>query len=386
MKRLRSALVTSVAPAVIAVLAALVVLAVVLVVLRVDPIKAVRALFDFGETPKAQANQMRSWVNRTVPLFLSGLAVSIGFRMNLFNIGVEGQYAMAAVVAAAFGGAVVLPAPFGVIAILLVAMATGAAYASIPAVLKVTRGVNEVITTIMLNSIAVGIISYLLRGPFRDPKLGANSNGSTTPLPESSWFPGIADPFGWLGMDTPSRPVGGFIILAAIIGVAVWFVVERTRFGFSLRASGRNATAAEASGVPARRLTVQALLLSGALAGLVGMPQILGETHTYSTDFVLGLGFSGIAVALLGRNNPLGIALAAILFAFLDRSGPSLQNVDIPPSVVVITQGVIVLSVVIVNELARRRLLRAEEVAVGRRSAPPPGPDAAGETSKEATA
>ena len=195
-----------------------------------------------------------------------------------------------------------------------------------------TRGVNEVITTIMLNSIALGIIAYLLRGPFRDPALPSDANNATKTLPDSSWLFGIANPFGWLGMDRPSRPLNGFIVVAVIVGVVIWFLIDRTRFGFALRSSGRNASAAQASGVPAKRLTIQAMLLSGAIAGLVGMPQVLGESHNYGVDFVLGLGFSGIAVALLGRNNPVGIALAAILFAFLDRASPSLQDAGIPPS------------------------------------------------------
>ncbi|MEO8519036.1 MAG: ABC transporter permease, partial [Dermatophilaceae bacterium] len=231
--------------------------------------------------------------------------------------------------------------------------------------LKVKRGINEVITTIMLNSVAVGLIAYLLREPLRDPALGKNANGATRRLPESAWFPGFADPFGWLGIGAPSREVGGFIVVAIIVGIVVAFVMARTRFGFDLRASGKNATAAEASGVPAGRMTMQAMLISGALAGLVGMPQVLGEDHAFSINFVAGLGFSGIAVALLGRNSPIGIAFAAILFAFLDRAGPSLQRVDIPPSVVVITQGVIVLSVVIVNEVARRIVERADERRAG---------------------
>ena len=365
MIRLRRGLMSSIVPAVAAVLVSLLVLAAVLAILRVDPIKAVAALFDFGSSERAQANQTRTWVNRSVPLFLSGLAVSVGFRMNLFNIGVEGQYRVAGVVAAAVGAIVHLPGPLHILFILLVAMAAGAAYASIPAILKVKRGINEVITTIMLNSIAVGVIAYLLREPFRDPALGRNANPATRPLPESAWFPGFADPFGWLGIGAPSREVGGFIVVAMVVGVVVSFVLSRTRFGFDLRASGRNATAAEASGVPAGRMTIQAMLISGALAGLVGMPQVLGEDHGFSINFVAGLGFSGIAVALLGRNSPLGIAFAAVLFAFLDRSGPSLQRVDIPPSVVVITQGVIVLSVVIVNEIARRLLERAEERRAG---------------------
>jgi ABC-type uncharacterized transport system, permease component len=365
MIRLRRSLISNLVPAVVAVLVSLVVLAVVLAILGVDPIKAVKALFDFGASERAQANQMRTWVNRSVPLFLSGLAVSVGFRMNLFNIGVEGQYRVAAVVAAAIGALVHLPTALHILFILLVAMATGAAYASIPAILKVKRGINEVITTIMLNSIAVGVIAYLLREPFRDPALGTNANPATRPLPESAWFPGFADPFGLLGIGAPSREVGGFIVVAVAVGIVVAFMMSRTRFGFDLRASGRNATAAEASGVPAGRMTMQAMLISGALAGLVGMPQVLGEDHAFSINFVAGLGFSGIAVALLGRNSPIGIAFAAILFAFLDRAGPSLQRVDIPPSVVVITQGVIVLSVVIVNEIARRLLQRAEERRAG---------------------
>ena len=361
MNRLRRGLVTGVVPAVVALLVSLVVLAIVLAVLGVDPVKSLKALFDFGPTPRAESNQIRTWINRSVPLFLSGLAVSVGFRMNLFNIGVEGQYTVAAVVAAAAGAMVHLPQALHIAFILLVAMAAGAAYASVPAVLKVKRGVNEVITTIMLNSIAVGLIAYLLRGPLHDPALPKNASPSTRPLPESAWFPGFRSVFETFGLQPPSREVGGFIFVAIVVGVIVSVVMNRTRFGFALRASGRNSTAAAASGIPAGRMTMQAMLLSGALAGLVGMPQVLGEDHAYSINFVAGLGFSGIAVA-------------ALLFAFLDRAGPSLQRVDIPPSVVVITQGVIVLSVVIVNEVARRMLERAEErrVGAGTRSATPP--------------
>lgn len=361
MIRLRRGLLTAVVPAVVALMVSLVVLAVVLLLLGVDPIKSLKALFDFGATERATSNQVRTWVNRSVPLFLSGLAVSIGFRMSLFNIGVEGQYRVAAVCAAAAGAAVTLPAVLQIPLILVVAMASGAAYAAIPAVLKVTRGVNEVITTIMLNSIAVGLIAYLLRGPFRDPALKPSENAATAELPDSAHFPGFSSVFERLGMVAPSRPVGGFLFVAVVVGVLVALLMNRTRFGFQLRASGANGTAAQASGIASRRMTVQAMLISGALAGLVGMPQILGEDYKFGTSFTAGLGFSGIAVALLGRNAPGGIALAAVLFAFLDRAGPSLQRVDIPPSVVTITQGVIVLSVVVVNEVARRVLQRSED-------------------------
>jgi len=207
----------------------------------------------------------------------------------------------------------------------------------------------------------VGLIAYLLRGPFRDPGLKPTENAATAELPESAHVPGFSSFFERLGMVPPSRPVGGFVVVAVVVGAAVALLLNRTRFGFELRASGANSTAAQASGIRSRRMTVQAMLISGALAGLVGMPQILGEDYRYGTSFTAGLGFSGIAVALLGRNAPGGIALAAVLFAFLDRAGPSLQRAGIPPSVVTITQGVIVLSVVVVNEVARRVLQRSED-------------------------
>jgi ABC-type uncharacterized transport system permease subunit len=367
-------LLLSVLSAVVAVLAALVILAIVLTILGVDPVEAVAALFNFGETPRAQSNQIRAWINRSIPLFLAGLAVSVGFRMNLFNIGVEGQYRIAAVFAAWAGAAVTLPRPIHITYIIIVAMLAGAAYAAIPAVLKVTRGVNEVITTIMLNSIAIGLAAWLVRGPAVRPALPDNTNPSTEPLPESGRMPGFTWIFDLFGLQPPSRPVNGFLFVAIGIGIVVAVVLRSSRFGFALRASGLNLTAAAASGIPAKRMIVQAMLLSGALAGLIGLPQVLGETYSYGDTFTAGLGFAGIAVALLGRNSPAGIAIAAVLFAFLDRAGPSLQREGIPPSVVVITQGVIVLTVVIVNEVGTRLVKRSEERRAGGAQAAPPAP------------
>jgi simple sugar transport system permease protein len=152
----------------------------------------------------------------------------------------------------------------------------------------------------------------------------------------------------------------------------VWVLLQRTRFGFDLRATGLSPSAASASGVDARRMVVKTMLLSGAVAGLVGLPDLLGRTHEYSSDFTSGLGFLGIAVALLGRNNPGGIALAAILYAFLDRAAVPLQAASLPSSVVTIIQGTIVLAVVVANEIAGRITRRAAERASQQSSGPPP--------------
>nr|WP_204261808.1 ABC transporter permease [Blastococcus saxobsidens] len=369
------------APA-LAVVVAIVLTAVVILLIGQDPAVALRVLFDFGDTPAQQTQSIVVILNRAVPLFLSGLAVAVAFRMGLFNIGVEGQYRMATVIAAGAGAAVVLPAPLHVLLIIVVAMAVGAVWAGIVAVLKVTRGVSEVISSIMLNFIALGTASFLLTGPLRGSEEGA-AIITTTDIPESGRFPAINGVFDLLGLEQPRGQLFGFLLVAVVVGVVVSVLIKRTRFGFDLRATGLSPSAATASGIDARAMVIKTMLISGAIAGLIGLPDLLGDTHHFGTEFTAGLGFLGIAVALLGRNSPVGIAFAALLFAFLDRAAVPLQFADIPASVVTIIQGTIVLSVVVANEVAkqltRRRAGRASGqgdsgTADGGTSAGPGGP------------
>ena len=367
-RRLRA---TLLAP-VLAVVVAVVISSIVMAALRVNPLRVFEVMVDFGDTPSQQVTAIVVIINRAIPLFLAGLAVAIAFRMGLFNIGVEGQYRLGTIVAAAVGAAVALPGPLRVLLIIVVGMAVAAIWAGIVAVLKVTRGVSEVISSIMLNFIALGLASYLLTGPFRGSAEGA-SIISTAEIPESGWMPGLNGLFDLLGLANPPRQLYGFLIVAIVVGIVIAVLLNRTRFGFDLRASGLSPSAASASGVDARGMVIKTMLLSGAVAGLVGLPDLLGTTHAYTTDFTAGLGFLGIAVSLLGRNNPLGIALAALLFAFLDRALVPLQIADYPSSVVTIIQGTIVLAVVVANEIARRVARRAAERGTAQGVAPPTG-------------
>jgi ABC-type uncharacterized transport system permease subunit len=338
---------------VLAVAVAVVISSAVMAALQVNPMRVFQVMFDFGDTPDQQVTAIVVIVNRAIPLFLAGLAVAIAFRMGLFNIGVEGQYRLATIVAAAVGAAITLPGPLHVLVIMLVAIAVAAFWAAIVAVLKVTRGVSEVISSIMLNFVALGTASFLLTGPFRGSAKGA-SIIATADIPQSGWLPGLNGIFGVLGLATPPRELYGFLPLAIVAGVVISVLLNRTRFGFDLKASGMSPSAASASGVDARAMVIKTMLLSGAVAGLIGLPDLLGKNHSYTTDFTAGLGFLGIAVALLGRNRPGGIALGALLFAFLDRALVPLQIADYPASVVTIIQGTIVLAVVVANEVARR--------------------------------
>jgi ABC-type uncharacterized transport system permease subunit len=336
---------------IIALVIALIITMIVLRMAGVDPFNAIISMIDYGTT----SSSVVEILNRATGYYLSAVAVAIGFRMALFNIGVDGQYRMAAMLAAFLGGAVALPAPLGQIMVIVAAMLIGGAWAAIAGLLKVTRGVSEVISTIMLNAIATGLIAYLLN-PARLAEVRPGSNNvATTPIPKSGQVPGF---------DLPGGKVFGLIVLAAAVGIAMQVVINRTRFGYDLRISGLSPTAARASGVNSRRMVVTTMALSGAVAGLVGMPELLGASYQYSLNFPAGLGFTGIAIALLGRNNPFGIGLAALLFSFLDQSSDVLQLNDVPKEIVLVMQGTVVLTVVIVYELVRRFEIRLQQRAV----------------------
>jgi general nucleoside transport system permease protein len=315
------------------------------------PLPAYRSMASFGKEPES----IVAILNKSTTYYLAALAVAIGFRMNLFNIGVDGQYRIAAFFAAVVGGAVVLPAPLHVGLIVIVAMLVGALWAGIAAVLKTTRGVSEVISTIMLNVIAGGIVAYLL-DPDRLAVLVGTQQVQTKELAKSGWMPGIP---------LPGGDVYGFIVVAALFGLGYWVLLGRTRFGYDLKATGLSETAAVSSGVDVKRMVLSTMLLSGAVAGLVGLPTLLGESHAYGQDFPTGYGFTGIAIALLGRNHPFGIALGALLWSFLEQSAQILDLEGVPKEIVTIMQGVTVLSVVIAYELVRRFSLVQQQRRVG---------------------
>jgi ABC-type uncharacterized transport system permease subunit len=334
-------------PPVLAIAFAALLCAVALLISGDSPITALRVMI----TQVGAGTTAVDIVNSGAIYYIAGLAVAIGFQMKLFNIGIEGQFRLAACVAAIVGGALALPPVVHTLVIILVGALVGALWASVPALLKAYRGVHEVISSIMMNFIATGLIAYLI-SPDAFGVLQGN-NISTDPIEPSGHFPGIS--FGDKGT------LFGMVFVAAALGVAYAFMLNRTRFGFELKASGESPTAAAAGGVDARRMVIVALLLSGAVAGLVGLPELLGRDYAYTLTSPQGYGFTGIAVALLGRNHPVGIALGALLWAFLDKSALALDNVGVPREIVLIMQGSVVLSVIVAYEIVRRYELAAEQ-------------------------
>ncbi|MFD8495196.1 ABC transporter permease [Amycolatopsis sp. NPDC059657] len=321
------------------------------------PIDVLDQMVKSAQRPRTLVNS----INSATTYYLSAVAVAIGFRMRLFNIGVDGQYRLAAMLAAAFAGSSFLsgmPSFVRILLTLIAAMAVGAIWAGIAGFLKVTRGVSEVISTIMLNAISTAIVAYLLNADRLAVKVAGSNNIGTATITEGGRVPGFA----YTGS---SSKIFGLIILAALVGFLYWFMLNRTRFGFDLKATGLSESAAVASGVNVKKMVLASMLISGGIAGLVGMPQLLGSSYSYALDFPAGLGFTGIAIALLGRNHPVGMAFAAFLWGVLDQSSNVLDISGVPKEIVVIMQGIIVLSVVIAYELVRRYRLKLEQRDVG---------------------
>lgn len=270
------------------------------------------------------------------PLIFTGLAVAVAFRCGLLNIGAEGQLYVAAFATAwvgiKFGGAMVtifgteenwswtsLPSILLIIACVATAITAGAAWGAIPGILKAKFGSHEVINTIMLNFIAVGLISYLTQNFY---KAAGDPIMQTAPIAEQAHLARAATLLNPVGIGFPQRiPLNLAFLLALLMCFLVWVFLWRTKWGYEIRAVGSNPAAAEYGGINVKKQIVLAMAISGALAGMVGINEVLGYRYRYYHDFSPGYGFTGIAVALLGRNHPVGVALAAILFGALIRGG-----------------------------------------------------------------
>ena len=361
MPKLRRILLTSSAP-LSAVGLAFVLSSLVLIISGNNPVEAYRDMIRHAGKLETQIQIL----NRATPLYLSGIAASIGFRMNLFNIGVEGQYILAFLVSAHVGSLFVLPPLLHVLLILLIAMAVGSALSGLAGVLKVARGVHEVISTIMLNAVTIsGLVAWLVvQWQAGGGTRATGGRVGTEPIANSGLLPDLNT-----ALEVFTREIGqgqrlnGTLLIAVGVGVIYYFLIDHTVFGFDLRASGINPTASHVGGVPPKRMIVIAMLISGAVAGLVGIPELM-STGYFPSNPVLNLGFTGIAVALLGRNHPVGVALGALLFAFLDKSSSILQFTNSATrEIVVIMQGIIILSVVVAYEVISRIRQRQEATA-----------------------
>jgi simple sugar transport system permease protein len=257
---------------------------------------------------------------QATPLIFTGLAVALAFKCGLLNIGAEGQLYVGAFAAAWVGITFVKFPGFVLIPMAMIAaMGAGAVWGAIPGALKARFGSHEVINTIMMNFIAVGLISYLTQRFFKEPSDPIMQTGPIAGQAHIARFSTLLAPF---GVSFPQHiPLNVSFLLALLTAFLIWVFLWRTKWGYEIRAVGSNSAAAEYGGVSVRKQIVLAMALSGALAGMVGVNEVLGYRYRYYHDFSPNYGFSGIAVALLGRNHPLGVVFAALLIGALKRGG-----------------------------------------------------------------
>lgn len=335
-----------------AVLLALIIGAILLAVSGANPLAAYVALIrgSFG-----------SWtafgrtLEKATPLILSGLAVAFGFKAGLFNIGAQGQLLFGAIVSAAIGfGIDGLPAVIHVPLALLGGALAGAIFGAIPGILKTSTGAHEVITTIMLNYVAINLTDFLSDGPWKDTVAG-NVIARTPPIAESAKI-------GSLG----PIPIG--FLIAVLISLITLWLLERTTLGFEVRTVGQNPHAARYSGIRVARMIVLTMVISGFLAGIGGAIETQGVIGRYQPGFNIGLGFDGITIALLGKTHPIGVIFASILVGAMNAGASQMQfSAGVANEITDIIQALILFFVaadMIVRWIIRTRAEEGEKISL----------------------
>ncbi len=332
----------------ISVLIALIISAFIILAIGKNPILAYGKLLN-GAFGSKQA--IIDTLIKTTPLILTGLAVGFGFRAGVFNIGAEGQMAMGALVAASvasnFGG---LPPAVAIPLTMLVGMAAGAGWAAIAGFLKAKTGAHEVVTTIMLNWTTTYIASFMVTGPL--------VTGSGTPkspeIAASAQLPIL--------MKVGAMELSSGIIISILAAIFMYVFLNKTTVGYEIKAVGFNPYAAEYGGISVAKNVVLAMAISGALAGLAGVTELMGVHHRFLGELSGGKGFDGISIALIGQNNPIGIIFAALLIGALRTGSNEMQFMGVSKYIVIIVQAIVIFLVAadrIVRTIYLRKKVKA---------------------------
>ncbi len=294
----------------VALLLGVVVAVLLIAITGVSPLRSLGVLISGGFGFSGKVWPIFMTLGSSTPLILTGLAAMLCFKVGVFCIAQEGQYVFGAIVAAWFGASLKLPPVIAVPFIMLASMAAGGLYGVIPAVLKVKLGVNEIISSIMLNNISTLVLEYMVAFPLR---ADAGQKAQSEVISKGYWLPQFI--YG-------SRWGVSFLIAIALI-VFFYFYIYKTRWGYEMRMVGENRRFADYGGIKSGNVIIRSLVISGAIAGLAGCMEVLGNYHRIMTGFSSGLGFDGLSVAMLGMSNPIGVVIVSFLLAGI-RQGAQL--------------------------------------------------------------
>jgi ABC-type uncharacterized transport system permease subunit len=329
-------------PLISAVAAGIAVLAVTLVATGHDPIVALGAMWRgaFGSWDTI----LSAVLPRSIPLIVIGLGIGLAFRTGALNIGAEGQF-YAGAIAATWAGLHLngWPAPLAIAALLITSILAGGLWVAVPVLLRVRFGVLEVISTLLLNFVADALVSWMVQGPLQETK---RIYPQSDPIAVSARLPQV-----------PGTRLHLGLLLAISLAVVLWLIYRRTLWGFQLRATGAGPLAARIAGrIDIKKMIATALLLSGGIAGLAGGIEVSGVSYALFQSLSPGYGFTGIAVALLARLDPLGTIATGLLFAALEAGAGGLQReAGVPAVLVYLIEAVIIIVVLLSDVFARRR-------------------------------
>ena len=309
---------------IISVILALLVGAIIIACLGKNPIQGYSAML---QGSLGDAGKIGKTLERACPLIFTGLAAVFAYKCGVFNLGGEGQFIMGGCATATVVLGLNLTGPMGLLLGIIAGIVVGGIWALIPGIMKITRGLNELITTIMLNYVAMYFMEYIFKNVFSDQGLP-----KTLAMPKSTHL-----------IDVGSAHVG--VIIAILLGIFLWYVIFRTSFGFKIRAVGMSPTASKVNGFPVRALVLLAFVISGAIAGMGGAVELLGKTPFRLADgFGSGFGFDGVAIALIAQLNPIAAIVVALLFGILSTGGTMMQSViGVPTAIVDIVRGLIII-------------------------------------------
>lgn len=313
------------------ILISFVIATVFLLVSGYDPFAIVKGVFS------SLTSDIAGTIRWATPLILAGLAIAVTYKAKVFNLGVDGQIYMGAAAATfiALRIPMNLPPAISLIVVFAVGMIAGALYALIPALLKVFLNMNEVISTLLMNFIAELFIEFLVVGPMRDTTAGTNLNASGL-IPENSWLPKISF------LEPSLASIGFYIAIIAIVIIA--FIFFKTTLGYEIKLVGSNSTYAKYSGMNSPRTIIKVMLISGAIAGIIGVIEVTAVQHRLLQSFNPGFGFDGVVVSLLASNNPIGVIFTGFFFGALKNGGINMQRItDVPSAVTDIVMAIIVL-------------------------------------------
>jgi general nucleoside transport system permease protein len=288
---------------------------------------------------KGLTSDLAGTIRWATPLIIAGLAICISFKAEVFNLGVDGQIYIGAAAAAA----VALKIPEGtgqllsVSTIIIVGMLAAAAFATIPALLKVFFATNEVVSTLLLNFIAIKFVEYLVSGPMQDPTSITKLNASQR-IPEWTWIPRLK-------IFEPS-PTNIGIYLAIVAAVVIAFIFFKTKVGYEIKIIGANSNLGIYGGMKPKWITVLVMAISGALGGLIGVIEVAAVQHRLINGLNPGFGFDGIVVSLLANNNPVGIVLSGLFFGNLKNAGITMERVtDVPSAITDVVMAIVILTI-----------------------------------------